>query len=96
MTAIRVFNTMTMQKEPLTPAAPARLGVYVCGPTVYHWIHIGNARTFTSFDLVVRYLRYRGYEVRYVRNLTDVDDRILQLAAKQGKSAEAFANGSTK
>jgi cysteinyl-tRNA synthetase len=89
---IRVFNTMTMQKEPLEPLRPGHLGIYVCGPTVYHWVHIGNARTFTSFDLVVRYLRYRGYQVTYVRNLTDVDDRILQASAKSGKSPQQFAD----
>jgi cysteinyl-tRNA synthetase len=59
---------------------------------VYSWIHIGNARTFTSFDLVVRYLRYRGYQVKYVRNLTDVDDKILNAAAKEGKSPAQFAD----
>jgi len=93
--AIRVFNTLTMQKEPLEPLQPGRLGVYVCGPTVYHWIHIGNARTFASFDVVVRYLRYRypppGFTVKYVRNFTDVDDRILQRANEQGKTFDEFA-----
>jgi cysteinyl-tRNA synthetase len=88
---IRVFNTLTMQKEPLVPLQPGRLGIYVCGPTVYHWVHIGNARTFTSFDVVVRYLRYRGYDVKYVRNVTDVDDRILHSAAKEGCSPQEFA-----
>jgi len=88
---IRLFNTLTMQKETLLPPPPGPLGVYVCGPTVYHWIHIGNARTFAAFDVVVRYLRYRGYQVKYVRNYTDVDDRILARAREQGKTAQAFA-----
>jgi len=88
---IRLFNTLTMQKETLEPAPPVPLGIYVCGPTVYHWIHIGNARTFAAFDVVVRYLRYRGYAVKYVRNYTDVDDRILARAREQGKTAPEFS-----
>ncbi|MFY0530227.1 cysteine--tRNA ligase [Archangium gephyra] len=89
--SIRLFNTMTMQKEPLEPAVPGKLGVYVCGPTVYSYVHIGNARTFTSFDVVVRYLRYRGFEVRYVRNYTDVDDKIIKAAHETGEEAVALA-----
>lgn len=85
--AIRLFNTMTMQKEPLQPAIPGEVGVYVCGPTTYSYIHIGNARTFTSFDVVVRYLRHRGLKVRYVRNYTDVDDKIIKAAAATGEAA---------
>src|SRR5262245_2284108 len=81
-----------MQKEPLVPAQPGHLGVYVCGPTVYHWIHIGNARTFASFDVVVRYLRYRGFQVKYVRNFTDVDDRILARSKEKGQTPAEFAD----
>ncbi len=89
--SIRLFNTMTMQKEPLEPAVPGKLGVYVCGPTVYSYIHIGNARTFTSFDVVVRYLRYRGFQVTYVRNYTDVDDKIIKAAHETGEEPVALA-----
>jgi cysteinyl-tRNA synthetase len=89
--SIRLFNTMTMQKEPLEPAEPGKVGVYVCGPTVYSYVHIGNARTFTSFDVVVRYLRYRGYRVVYVRNYTDVDDKIIKAAQETGEEAVALA-----
>lgn len=89
--AIRLFNTMTMQKELLQPATPGEVGVYVCGPTVYSYIHIGNARTFTSFDVVVRYLRHRGLKVRYVRNFTDVDDKIIKAAAETGEAPVALA-----
>jgi cysteinyl-tRNA synthetase len=88
---IRLFNTMTMQKEPLEPAVPGKLGVYVCGPTVYSYIHIGNARTFTSFDVVVRYLRYRGFDVKYVRNYTDVDDKIIKAAHETGEQPVELA-----
>ena len=89
--SIRLFNTMTMQKEPLEPAVPGKLGVYVCGPTVYSYVHIGNARTFTSFDAVVRYLRYRGFQVTYVRNYTDVDDKIIKAAHETGEEPVALA-----
>jgi cysteinyl-tRNA synthetase len=89
--SIRLFNTMTMQKELLEPAVPGEVGVYVCGPTTYSYIHIGNARTFTSFDVVVRYLRHRGFKVRYVRNYTDVDDKIIKAAAETGEAPVALA-----
>ncbi|MDP2276297.1 MAG: cysteine--tRNA ligase [Archangium sp.] len=88
---IRVFNTLQQAKVPLQPLTPGKLGIYVCGPTVYSFVHIGNARTFTSFDTVVRYLRYRGFEVRYVRNYTDVDDKIIKAAAATGEDAIALA-----
>ncbi|MCY1076553.1 cysteine--tRNA ligase [Archangium lansingense] len=89
--SIRLFNTMTMQKETLEPAVPGKLGVYVCGPTVYSYVHIGNARTFTSFDVVVRYLRYCGFEVKYVRNYTDVDDKIIKAAHETGEAPVALS-----
>jgi cysteinyl-tRNA synthetase len=89
--SITLFNTLTMQKEPLQPAEPGVVRVYVCGPTVYSYIHIGNARTFTSFDVVVRYLRYRGFRVTYVRNYTDVDDKIIKAAHETGEEPVALA-----
>jgi cysteinyl-tRNA synthetase len=88
---IRVFNTMDQSKVPLVPISPGKLGVYVCGPTVYSYVHIGNARTFTSFDTIVRYLRFRGFEVKYVRNYTDVDDKIIKAARETGEDAIALA-----
>ncbi|RKG74953.1 cysteine--tRNA ligase [Corallococcus exercitus] len=90
--SIRLFNTMSMQKEPLEPLVPGEVKVYVCGPTVYSYIHIGNARTFTSFDVVVRYLRYRGFKVTYVRNFTDVDDKIIKAAHETGEEPVALAS----
>jgi cysteinyl-tRNA synthetase len=81
---IQVFNTLYQQKFPLKPIEDGKVGIYVCGPTVYGHIHIGNARTFTSFDTVVRYLRHAGYQVRYVRNYTDVDDKIIRGAKVVG------------
>jgi cysteinyl-tRNA synthetase len=88
---VRVYNTLTQQKEELVPLVPGKLGLYVCGPTVYSFIHIGNARTFTSFDVVARYLRYRGFEVRYVRNFTDVDDKIINAAKETGEDPRDLA-----
>ncbi|MBX7114647.1 MAG: cysteine--tRNA ligase [Myxococcaceae bacterium] len=76
---------MTGQKEPLKPLTPGKIGIYVCGPTVYSFIHIGNARTFCSFDVIVRYLRYCGFDVKYVRNYTDVDDKIINASRVVGR-----------
>lgn len=72
MQALKVYNTLTRQKETFAPLNPPYVGMYVCGPTVYNYVHLGNCRTFTSFDLIYRYLQHLGYKVRYVRNITDV------------------------
>ena len=90
--ALTVYNTLTRRKEPLRTLQPGEVRLYVCGPTVYSWVHIGNARTFTVFDVVVRYLRYRGYRVKYVRNYTDVDDKIIQAAQQSGESPAELAD----
>ncbi len=74
------YNTLTRQKETFTPLKPNKISMYVCGVTVYDYCHIGNARTFTAFDVIVRYLRWRGIEVTYVRNITDIDDKIIKRA----------------
>ena len=89
--ALSVYNTLTRRKEPLEPLRRGEVRLYVCGPTVYSWVHIGNARTFTVFDVVVRYLRYRGYRVSYVRNYTDVDDKIINAAREVGEDPAALA-----
>ncbi|MDQ7950024.1 MAG: class I tRNA ligase family protein, partial [Pedobacter sp.] len=68
---IQIYNTLTRKKEPFQPLNPPHVGMYVCGPTVYSDVHLGNCRTFISFDLIFRYLKYSGYRVRYVRNITD-------------------------
>ncbi len=91
MASLRIFNSFSRQKEPFTPANPERVGLYVCGPTVYSFVHIGNARTFTSFDVVVRYLRYRGFGVIYIRNFTDVDDKIIRAAQQSAEAPLALA-----
>ena len=84
MAPLQVYNTLTRRKEPLVPRVPGKVGMYVCGPTVYDFIHIGNARTFTTFDMVARWLRARGYDVTYVRNVTDIDDKIIDRARERG------------
>jgi cysteinyl-tRNA synthetase len=81
---LRIFNTLTRQKETFVPRTPGKAGLYVCGPTVYDFIHIGNARTFTTFDMVSRWLRAVGFEVTYVRNVTDIDDKIIERANERG------------
>ncbi len=86
MTQISLHNTLTRKKEPLVPLQPDRVGIYACGPTVYDRIHVGNARPLVVFDVLVRLLRYHYADVRYVRNITDVDDKINQRAAETGIS----------
>jgi cysteinyl-tRNA synthetase len=84
--SVRLYNTMTQRLEALQPIEPGHVGVYVCGPTSYDHAHVGHARTFVTFDLLVRFLRARGYQVKYVRNVTDVDDKILKRAAERGEA----------
>ncbi len=86
-----IYNTQTHRKQGLEPIEPGKIRMYVCGPTVYDQIHIGNARTFLSFDVIRRYLVYRGYEVTFAQNLTDVDDKIIGRANEQGRSAADVA-----
>jgi cysteinyl-tRNA synthetase len=88
---IRLYNTLSRRKEELVPREPGRIGFYLCGPTVYNHIHIGNARTFLSFDAIRRYLEYAGYEVTFVQNVTDVDDKIIRRAHEEGRSAAEVA-----
>ncbi|MCR5666270.1 MAG: cysteine--tRNA ligase [Eubacterium sp.] len=85
---MRIYNTMTRQKEELKTIEPGKVRMYVCGPTVYNYIHIGNARPMIIFDTFRRYLEYKGYEVNYVSNFTDVDDKIIKKAIEEGTTAE--------
>ena len=80
---MKIFNTLTRNKEEFVPVTPGKAGIYVCGPTVYDFIHIGNARPMIVFDTLRRYLEYRGYEVNYVSNFTDVDDKIIRRANEE-------------
>jgi len=83
---IRIYNTLTQQKETFRPLEPGKVRMYVCGMTVYDYCHLGHARVLVAFDVVTRYLRHRGYDVHYVRNITDIDDKILRRAAENGES----------
>ena len=93
---LKVFNTLTRQKEAFTPITPGEVKLYVCGVTIYDYCHIGHARTYVAFDVVVRYLRARGYAVKYVRNITDVDDKIIRRAAENNESIAAVTERFTQ
>ena len=88
---MKLFNTMSRRKEKFVPLEEGKVRMYVCGPTVYNLIHIGNARPMIIFDTVRRYLEYKGYEVNYVSNFTDVDDKIIKKAIEEGVSAEEIS-----
>jgi cysteinyl-tRNA synthetase len=81
---MKIFDTMTKYKEDFVPLEPGKVRMYVCGPTVYNFIHIGNARPMIFFDTVRRYFLYKGYDVNYVSNFTDVDDKIIKAAVEDG------------
>lgn len=85
---LKIYNTLSRQKEIFTPINAGKVGMYVCGITIYDLSHIGHGRTFVAFDVIVRYLRYLGYQVNYVRNVTDVDDKIIKRALENGESCE--------
>jgi len=87
---IRVHNSLTGQKQPLTPIMPGAIRMYVCGITVYDYLHIGHARMLIVFDVVARYLRWRGYRLTYVRNITDIDDKIIKRAAENSEPIETL------
>ena len=82
--SIQIYNTLSKRKEEFKPLEPGKVKMYVCGPTVYNLIHIGNARPMIVFDTVRRYMEYKGYEVNYVSNFTDVDDKIIKKANEEG------------
>jgi cysteinyl-tRNA synthetase len=91
MTSLKIYNTLHKKKEAFEPIKPGRIGIYVCGPTVYDASHIGHARSVVVFDVIVRYLRAIGYEVTYVRNFTDVDDKIINRAGQLGISTQELS-----
>lgn len=88
---MKIFNTLTRKKEEFVPVQEGKVGMYVCGPTVYNYIHIGNARPMIVFDTVRRYLEYKGYDVNYVSNFTDVDDKIIKKANEEGVDASVIS-----
>ncbi len=89
---IRIYNDLTRQKEEFVPLEPGKVRFYNCGPTVYDYFHIGNARNFVVFDTVRRYLEYRGYQVTFVQNFTDVDDKMIKRAQERGITVRALAD----
>ncbi|WP_355660016.1 cysteine--tRNA ligase [Halomonas salifodinae] len=87
---MQIYNTLTRRKEAFTPIEPGKVSMYVCGMTVYDYCHLGHARVMVAFDVITRYLRHRGYDVTYVRNITDIDDKILRRAEENGESIDAL------
>ena len=87
---LHLYNTRTRDKAKFVPLQEGKVGLYVCGITVYDLSHMGHARTYLSFDVLVRYLRHLGLEVKYVRNITDIDDKIIARANENGESFEAL------
>ena len=90
--SIRIYNSLTRQKETFVPIKNNEVDIYVCGMTVYDYCHLGHARVMVAFDSVIRYLRYRGFKVRYVRNITDIDDKIINRANELGESIQSLTN----
>jgi len=88
---VRIYNTITRRKEDFKPLEEGKVSMYVCGPTVYNYIHIGNARPAIAFDTVRRYLEYKGYEVKYVSNFTDVDDKLIKASKELGETVPEIA-----
>ncbi|GHG64271.1 cysteine--tRNA ligase [Alishewanella longhuensis] len=87
---LQIYNTLNRQKEVFTPIVPGKVGLYVCGITIYDHCHVGHARTYVAFDIINRYLRFSGFDVTYVRNITDVDDKIIKRAAENNESCDAL------
>ncbi|QQD21408.1 cysteine--tRNA ligase [Oceanospirillaceae bacterium ASx5O] len=88
--SLQIFNSLTRQKETFQPLVPGKVGMYVCGMTVYDFCHLGHARVMVAFDVIARYLRHRGYEVNYIRNITDIDDKIIKRANENGEAFDAL------
>ena len=87
---LQIYNSFTKEKEPFTPLEEGKVGMYVCGMTVYDFCHLGHARVLVAFDAIVKYLRYLGYEVNYVRNITDIDDKIINRANENNEDISAL------
>ena len=97
MLFMKIYNTLTKQLEPLpSPDEQKKLNMFVCGPTVYDYIHIGNARTFVFFDVVAKYLKHKGYEVNYIQNITDIDNKIIERAQKEDVDSLEYAKKYTE
>ncbi|WP_042142286.1 MULTISPECIES: cysteine--tRNA ligase [unclassified Pseudoalteromonas] len=93
---VQIYNTLTRQKEAFKPLVDGKIDMYVCGITIYDYCHIGHARTFVSFDVIARYLRHIGFDLKFVRNITDVDDKIINRANENGETIDALTKRMTK
>jgi len=93
---LQIYNTLSRQKEVFTPIVEGKVGLYVCGITIYDFLHIGHARTYVAFDIVARYLKYLGYEVTHVRNITDVDDKIIKRAQENNETCDSLTSRMTQ
>jgi cysteinyl-tRNA synthetase len=93
---LMIYNSLTQQKETFKPITPGKVKMYVCGVTVYDYCHIGNARTYTAFDVIIRYLRWRGLEVTYIRNITDIDDKIIKRAQERNEDFQVVVEQFTQ
>src|SRR3989338_3567959 len=89
--SLKIYNTLSGEKEVFKPLKSGEVRMYVCGPTVYHYIHVGNARPMVFFDVVFRYLKSKGFKVTYVRNITDVDDKIIKKAEEEKSSIQVVS-----
>jgi len=93
---LQIYNTLSRQKEVFTPIVEGKVGLYVCGITIYDFLHIGHARTYVAFDIIARYLKYLGYDVTHVRNITDVDDKIIKRAQENNETCDSLTSRMTK
>ena len=93
---LKLYNTMTEQKESFRPRVPGKVSMFVCGPTVQGYLHVGHARTYTFYDVVARYLSHMGFEVNFLMNITDIDNKITQVAKEEGIDAMRLAEKYTK
>src|SRR3990172_6978672 len=89
---LQIYNSLTRKKEPFAPITPGQVRMCICGMTVYDYCHLGHARVMVVFDMVTRYLRARGYDVTYVRNITDIDDKIIKRAQENGESIRTLTD----
>ena len=90
---MQIYNSQTRKKEEFVPLHPGKVGIYACGPTVYNYFHVGNARPFIVFDVLRRYLAHRGYEVTFVQNFTDIDDKMIKRANEEGITGRPVHRG---
>ena len=88
---LKIYNTLTQKKEIFKTLTDKKVKLFICGPTVYDYAHIGHAKTYVQFDIIVKYLKYRGYDVFYLQNITDIDDKIIQRAAERKKNPMELA-----